>query len=238
MDNEYIVETHNLSKSYNTFVALRDVNFCVKKGRIMGLLGPNGAGKTTLIKVLTGLLKQYEGDVKIDGYNIGVESKKVVAYLPDSNYIDEQWTVKYAMSFYKDFFEDFDETKAISLFKAFDIDLESKFKTLSKGNKEKVQLILTLSRRAKLYIFDEPIAGVDPAARELIFQLILKNVEPGASIIISTHLISDAEDILDDFAFLKRGEIVRCGDVKKIRNSTGKTINELFKEDFRCLADF
>ena len=238
MDNNSIIETHNLSKSYNKFVALKNVDFCVKKGRIMGLLGPNGAGKTTLIKVLTGLLRQYQGDVKIDGFDVGVESKKRVAYLPDSNYIDGQWTINYAMKFYKDFFEDFDELKAVSLFKIFDIDLDSKFKTLSKGNKEKVQLILTLSRRAKIYIFDEPIAGVDPAARELIFQLILRNVEPGASVIISTHLISDAEDILDDFVILKKGEIVRSGDVMEIRKSTGKTIDELFREDFRCLADF
>ena len=142
------------------------------------------------------------------------------------------------MDYYKDFFSDFDELKATSLFRIFDIDVDSKFKTLSKGNKEKVQLILTLSRRAKVYIFDEPIAGVDPAARELIFELILKNVEPGASVIISTHLISDAESILDDFVFLKKGEIVRSGDVVETRQSTGKTIDELFREDFRCLKDF
>lgn len=238
MDNEYIVKTHNLSKSYNKIVALKNVDFCVKKGRIVGLLGPNGAGKTTLIKILTGLIKKYEGDIKIDGFDVGIESKKIVAYLPDSNYIDNQWTVKYAMDFYKDFFNDFDELKAASLFRVFDIDVDSKFKTLSKGNKEKVQLILTLSRRAKVYIFDEPIAGVDPAARELIFELILRNVEPGASVIISTHLISDAESILDDFVFLKKGEIVRSGDVVETRQLTGKTIDELFREDFRCLADF
>ena len=166
MENEFIVKTHNLTKLYNKTIALKDVDFCVKKGRIVGLLGPNGAGKTTLIKILTGLIKQYEGDVEIGGFNVGIESKKIVAYLPDSNYIDNQWTVKYAMDFYKDFFSDFDELKATSLFKIFDIDVDSKFKTLSKGNKEKVQLILTLSRRAKVYIFDEPIAGVDHAARE------------------------------------------------------------------------
>ena len=238
MDNEYIVKTHNLSKSYNKTVALKNVDFCVKRGRIMGLLGPNGSGKTTLIKILTGLIKNYEGDIKINGFDVGIESKKIVAYLPDSNYIDNQWTVKYAMEYYKDFFEDFDELKAVSLFRILEIDLDSKFKTLSKGNKEKVQLILTLSRRAKVYIFDEPIAGVDPAARELIFELILRNVEPGASVIISTHLISDAESILDDFVFLKKGEIVRCGDVTDIRKGTGKTIDQLFREDFRCLADF
>lgn len=238
MENEFIVKTHNLTKLYNKTIALKDVDFCVKKGRIVGLLGPNGAGKTTLIKILTGLIKQYEGDVEIGGFNVGIESKKIVAYLPDSNYIDNQWTVKYAMDFYKDFFSDFDELKATSLFKIFDIDVDSKFKTLSKGNKEKVQLILTLSRRAKVYIFDEPIAGVDPAARELVFELILKNVEPGASVIISTHLISDAESILDDFVFLKKGEIVRSGDVVETRQSTGKTIDELFREDFRCLRDF
>ena len=235
----HIIDIKNVTKVYGkNFVALDNLSFQVEKGRIIGLLGPNGAGKTTLIKILTGLIKNYSGEVLIDGHPIGIESKKIVAYLPDMNFITPEWTVKYAVNYYKDFFDDFDEVKADSLFRSLGINVSATFKSLSKGNKEKVQLILTLSRKAKIYIFDEPIAGVDPAARDLIFDLIVENCQKDATIIISTHLISDAEKIIDYFLFLKRGVIVRQGDVKTIRENTNKSIDDLFREDFRCLRDF
>ena len=235
----YIGEIKNLAKTYNNNVtALNFFTYSIPKGKIIGLLGPNGAGKTTLIKVLTGLIRKYQGEVTIMGNKIGVETKKLIAYLPDSNFIDDDWKIKYAIEYYKDFFEDFDVEKANKLFEAFEINLDSAFKTLSKGNKEKVQLILTLSRKALIYIFDEPIAGVDPASRELIFELILKNCGPESTVIISTHLVRDVEDILDEVIFVNKGKVVRSGDVKTLKEETGKSIDDLFKEDFRCLVDF
>ena len=235
----YIGKINNLKKSYDgkTF-ALNNFAYEIPKGKIIGLLGPNGAGKTTLIKILTGLIRKYEGEVTIMGNKIGVESKKLIAYLPDSNFIDDDWTVNYAMEYYKDFFEDFDNNKALTLFAAFGIHPDSVFKTLSKGNKEKVQLILTLSRKALLYIFDEPIAGVDPASREVIFELILKNCGPESTVIISTHLVRDVEDILDEIIFINNGKLIRQGDVKSLKEETGKSIDDLFKEDFKCSVSF
>lgn len=233
-----IVEIKNLSKRYGSILALHDISLSLNSGKIIGLLGPNGAGKTTLIKILTGLIQNYNGEVLIDGHPIGRETKAVVSYLPDAEFIGRSWTVKYAIEFYKDFFADFDENKALELMKILNVPLNQSFKSLSKGTKEKVQLVLTLSRNAKLYIFDEPIAGVDPAARDLIFRLILDNYNKDASIIISTHLIADAEQILDEFIFIQRGVIKMHGDVKKVVEEKGMSIDKLFREEFRCLADF
>lgn len=234
-----IVDIRNLTKRYGKdFIALDNIDLSLPKGKIIGLLGPNGSGKTTLIKILSGLITSYNGTVLIDGKLVGVETKKIVSYLPDVDFINDTWTTKYAIEYYGDFFADFDKEKALLLMNKLDIDLNKKFKQLSKGTREKVQLILCLSRRAELYIFDEPIAGVDPAARELIFKLILDNYNKEASIIISTHLISEAEKILSDFVFIKKGKIVRSGNVEQVLLEEKKTLDELFREDFRCLSDF
>ena len=236
---ENIIEIRNLKKIYGkTVFALNDVNLSFPSGKIIGLLGPNGAGKTTLIKILTGLIKNYSGSVLIGGNKVGVETKKIVSYLPDADFIGSTWTVKYAMEYYGDFFEDFDREKALNLMHKLDIPLDVRFKSLSKGTREKVQLVLTLARQAQVYIFDEPIAGVDPAARDLIFDLILQNYNKKATIIISTHLISDAEKILDECIFIKKGQIVLQGNVEEIRTSRGKTIDEIFREEFKCLGDY
>lgn len=233
------IEIKNLTKLYGKdSIALYDVNLTLPQGKIVGLLGPNGAGKTTLIKILTGIIKNYSGEVYVNDYKVGVETKKHIAYLPDIEFIDSSWNVSYAISYYQDFFNDFDKDKALHLMDKLDIPLNKKFKSLSKGTREKVQLILTLSRQSDIYIFDEPIAGVDPAARDLIFDLILQNYNKAATIIISTHLIADVERILDQFVFIKKGKIVRQGDVKETTQKEGKSIDEIFREDFRCLADF
>jgi len=236
--NEVLVETRGLVKIYKNVIALNNVDLILEKGKVYGLLGPNGAGKTTLIKILTGLIRDYQGTVLVKDKPLGIESRKVISYLPDHEYVDDAWTAEYALEYYADFFEDFDKEKARKLFIQLDIPLDRHFKALSKGTKEKVQLILCLSRNAELYIFDEPIAGVDPAARDLIFKLILDNYNKEATILISTHLIADAEGILDNFMFIKKGQIVKFGIVKTIKEETGKTLDEIFREEFRCLSDF
>ena len=177
MSDKLVVAT-GLTKNYKGVVALNQLNLTIEKGKIYGLLGPNGSGKTTFIKILTGLTRNYEGNVLVNNIQIGPESRKVISYLPDHEYISDQWTIEYALEYYGDFFEDFDSAKAIRLLQELGIPLKRTFKTLSKGNKEKVQLILCLSRKAQLYVFDEPIAGVDPAARDLIFKLIMENYNP------------------------------------------------------------
>ncbi len=238
-EKNYIVQIKNLNKFYGKkFCALHDVNLNIESGKIVGLLGPNGAGKTTMIKILSGMIQNYQGEVLIDNKKIGIETKKLVSYLPDSDFFDPSWKVSYALEYYSAFFKDFDKEKALNLISQLDLDLNKKFSKLSKGTKEKLQLIMTLSRKAKLYIFDEPIAGVDPAARDLIFKLILDNCAKDSTIIISTHLISDAEKILDDYIFIKKGSIVESGNVKQVREEKGKTIDEIFREEFSCLQDF
>lgn len=234
MENmDYIVSIKNLTKSYGTTVALNNITVDIPKGKIIGLLGPNGSGKTTLIKVLTNLLMKYDGSVLIDGKKPGIETKKIVSYLPDCNFLEEGWLVEDAIKYFQDFYTDFDENKARTLFEKLNIDVKLKIKKLSKGNKEKVHLILILSRNADLYIFDEPIAGVDPAARDLIFQLIMENYNKNGSIIMSTHLISDAERILDYALFLNKGYLAIFDSVENIKNEHGKTLDELFREMYR-----
>lgn len=233
MEDNNIVSIRSLTKKYSGFVALKNIDLDIPKGKIIGLLGPNGSGKTTFIKVLSSLLKKYEGVIRIDGKELGVETKKIVAYLPDKDYLDKNWTFKDAVQYFKDFFEDFDVEKANKLVEELRIPTNVKFKALSKGTREKLQLILVLSRKAKIYLFDEPIAGVDPVARDIVFKLITENIEEDASAIISTHLILDIEDYLDFVIFIKNGEVVLRNDAKKLKESTGKTINEVFKEVFR-----
>lgn len=227
-----ILEVENLSKNYGSNNALNNINININKGEIVGLLGPNGSGKTTLLKIISGLISNYEGKVLLLGNYIGVETKKKVAFLPDSNFIPLSWSVYKAVEFYRDFFDDFDKSKAISLLKSLNINLESKFKNLSKGTKEKLQLVLILSRQAELYIFDEPIAGVDPIARDIIFKLILENYNKDASVIISTHLVSSVEQILSSAIFIKYGEILTQDSIASLREKYNKNLEEIFKELF------
>lgn len=234
METNNLIKINNLTKLYSNTVALSNVNLELPKGKIIGLLGPNGSGKTTLIKIITNLLSQYQGEVYIDGQKPGVYTKSIISYLPDVNYLDEKWNGNQAIDFFKDFYQDFDENKARSLLNKLEIPVNKRFKELSKGTKEKLQLILVLSRNAKLYIFDEPIAGVDPATRDLIFDLILENYNKEASIIISTHLIAEVERILDEIVFLKNGQVVLSGNAEEIRKEKNKSIDELFREIFKC----
>jgi len=227
---ENIVSIRGLTKKYGNFIALNNINIDLPKGKIIGLLGPNGSGKTTLIKVLTCLLKKHNGQILIDGKTLGLETKKIVSYLPDRNVLPPRMTVEEIIEYFRSFFDDFDAVKARKLLQNLQINLDKKFIELSKGMKEKVQLALVLSRDAKLYIFDEPIAGVDPAARDVIFELILNSKSKDATIIICTHLISEVENILDYAVFIKDGVITLRNDVEKIRESSGKTLNEIFKE--------
>ena len=229
-----LLEVKNLSKTFEKKEALKDVSFTLKGGKILGLLGKNGAGKTTLIKLINDLLTPSSGEILVNENKIGVESKKVISYLPERPYLNKQMKVKDAINFFKDFYEDFDANRAYDMLGKLGINPRAKFRTLSKGTKEKVQLILVMSRRADLYILDEPIAGVDPAARDYILNTIISNYDENASILISTHLISDIENILDEVIFLKQGNLVRFSSVDEIRSSEGKSVDGLFREVFKC----
>ena len=228
-----ILKCTNLSKTYDFDNALNNVNLSIESGKIIGLLGPNGSGKTTFIKLLNGLLKPTEGEIFIDGQNPGVETKKIVAYLPDKNYLDNSKTVKAILQLFADFYDDFDLEKAQNMLKDLGIDITRRFKLLSKGMKEKVQLILVMCRHAKLYLLDEPIAGVDPAARDYILNTVIKNYNRNATVIISTHLIADVEKVLDEAIFISKGEILLYQDVKSIISEHNKTVDEYFREVFK-----
>ena len=228
-----ILKCTNLSKTYDFDNALNNVNLSIETGKIIGLLGPNGSGKTTFIKLLNGLLKPTEGEIFIDGKNPGVETKKIVAYLPDKNYLDNSKTVKAILQLFSDFYDDFDLERAQNMLKDLGIDITRRFKLLSKGTKEKVQLILVMCRRAKLYLLDEPIAGVDPAARDYILNTVIKNYNREATVIISTHLIADVEKVLDEVIFIRKGEILLYQDVKSIISEHNKTVDEYFREVFK-----
>ncbi len=230
--NDPIISLNNLTKKYGNFTALNNVDLDFPRGKIIGLLGPNGSGKTTMIKLFCNLLKKYDGEIKIDGIKPSLETKKIVSYLPDRFCLPEKFNVNQIIEYYKDFFEDFDVEKAKKLIRELGIDFNNNFSHLSKGTKEKLQIILVLSRKAKVYIFDEPIAGVDPAARDVIFKLILNSKEKESTIIICTHLISEVEDILDYAIFLKNGQVSLRGEVNMIRENSGKTLNEVFKDVF------
>ncbi|WP_165210420.1 ABC transporter ATP-binding protein [Streptococcus tangpeifui] len=230
---EKLLQIHHVSKSYGKQAALDDVSLTVSSGKIVGLLGPNGSGKTTLIKLINGLLKQSSGEIVVDGFHPSVNSKKIVSYLPDTSYLNETMTVNQAVNLFQDFYQDFDVNKAQALLKDLSIDTKERIKNLSKGTKEKVQLILVMSRQAKLYVLDEPIGGVDPAARDYILRTIINNYSEEASVIISTHLITDVEQILDDVIFLKEGKVILEGNSDDIRFEHGKSIDALFREMFQ-----
>ena len=229
-----LLEVNHITKSYVNNIVLDDVTFSIPKGKIIGLLGPNGSGKTTLIKLINDLLKADFGTIKVEGLDLGVETKKLISYLPDKNYLNNNMTVLELLNYFKDFYEDFRIDKAKELISKLGLDLNQKLKTMSKGTKEKVQLILVMSRKAKLYILDEPIGGIDPAARDYIINTILTNFSDDASLLISTHLISDLEKVLDEVIFLKNGKVVRSGSTDEIRKETKMSINDLFREEFKC----
>ncbi|MBQ3051638.1 MAG: ABC transporter ATP-binding protein [Clostridia bacterium] len=229
-----ILECRQLVKKYGSFQALNGIDLELPAGKIIGLLGPNGSGKTTLIKLASGLLQPTSGEILIDGMKPGVETKRIVAYLPERNYLEDRMTVEQMLKFMQDFYADFNMDKAREMLTHLDIDPKAKFKALSKGNREKVQLILVMSRRARLYLLDEPIGGVDPAARDYILNTIIGNYQEDSTVLISTHLIADVEQILDEVVFLSQGRVILQSGVDEIREKDGKSVDQLFREVFRC----
>lgn len=229
-----LVTCKNLTKTLGSTTALANINLDIEEGHIIGLLGPNGSGKTTLIKIMNGLLTPTAGEIYVREFPVGVASKKIISYLPDHTYLGGSMRVNEIIAFFKDFYEDFEEERAYDMLEKLNINPKQKLKTMSKGTKEKVQLILVMSRRADLYVLDEPIAGVDPAARDYILNTIITNYDEHASILISTHLIADIENILDQVIFIKNGQIVRNSSVESIREEEGKSVDALFREVFKC----
>lgn len=229
-----ILECKGLTRKFNHFFALSNVDLTLERGEIIGLLGSNGSGKTTLIKLINGLLLPTDGQITVNGSVPGVETKKIVSYLPERGCLDERRRISELISYYSDFYSDFDISRAHTMLKDLDIDPSLRLKTLSKGTKEKVQLILVMSRDAQLYVLDEPIGGVDPAARDYILRTILTNYKEDASVLISTHLIADVENVLDRVLFLQNGQITLNASVDEIRSGHKKSVDALFREVFRC----
>ena len=228
------IELNGLTKAYGSLVALDQVTLSLEKGQIVGLLGPNGSGKTTLIKLLNGLLRPTSGTVRINGMEPGVDTKKIVTYLPDRNALPDYMEASKLVDLYADFFEDFDAAKAREMIADLGIDMKMPMKKMSKGTREKLQLCLVMARNAEVYLLDEPIGGVDPATRDYILRTIISNYSEDAIMIISTHLISDIESVLDDVIFLKEGKVVLHKSAETIREEEGKSVDELFREVFRC----
>lgn len=228
-----ILEMRDVSKSYGKYKVLNSVDLCLQPGRIVGLLGPNGSGKTTIIKLINNLLKPNTGSILVGGKNPGIETNKIVSYLPERSYLDVNGRVKNVLKFFSDFYEDFDQKKALELLMNLEIDENAKIKTLSKGAREKLQLVLVMSRKAKLYVLDEPMSGVDPAARDRILDTILTGYDSDSTILISTHLISDIERVLDDVIMIHEGKIIYHEDADDLRNRKGKSIDQIFREEFR-----
>ena len=229
-----LIECHDLVKSFPGCQALRGINLQIPSGRIVGLLGPNGSGKSTLLKLCNGLLVPDSGQLLICGMVPGVETKKVVSYLPERTYLSDWMSVRQMIRFFEDFYEDFEAARAYDMLSRLNINPSQRIKTMSKGTREKVQLILVMSRRAQLYLLDEPIGGVDPAARDFILNTIIGNYNPEGSVLISTHLIADVEQVLDDVIFINNGTIVLCDSVDNIRAQQDKSVDMLFREVLRC----
>ena len=229
-----LIEIKDLTKSYGKKQALKDINLTIEPGNIYGLLGPNGSGKTTLIKIINNLLTPTSGEIKIKGNTPGIESKKIISYLPERTYLNMNFKVKEVLDYFEDFYDNFDRKKALTLLRKLNINPEDKLKTMSKRTKEKVQLILVMSRKADLYILDEPIGGVDPASRDYILETILSNFDNKASMIISTHLIQDIESILDNVIFINKGKIILNDKADNIRTERNQTIDQVFREEFKC----
>ncbi len=229
-----ILECKALTKQFGGLKALKSIDLTLERGRIIGLLGPNGSGKSTLIKLINGLLVPNEGEILVGGSKPGPESKKIVSYLPERTYLPEWMKVSDTIEFFEDFYKDFDKKKAYDMLSRLQLDPNRRLKTLSKGTKEKVQLILVMSRNADLYCLDEPIGGVDPAARDYILNTIISNYNENATVLISTHLISDIEQVLDEVVFIKNGTITLQSTVDDIRSKEGKSVDALFREVFKC----
>lgn len=233
MNEHALIHTKNLTKLYKKHVALNNVNLDLESGRIVGLCGPNGSGKTTLIKILMGLLRDYEGDVRIGGYEIGENSMALCSYLPDKTYFEKNMTGQQAIDVFKDMYVDFDVERMNQLMESFDVGPNQTFRQMSKGMQEKFQLALVLSRNAKIYLLDEPIGGVDPASREKIMNSILTSYAKDSLLLISTHLISDIENVLDEVIFLKKGEVVLHENCDELREKVNMSIDAYFREVFR-----
>ena len=235
---EEILKLSNLTKRYGCLPALDDVSLSLTSGKIIGLLGPYGSGKTTMMNICAGVLTPTSGDVQICGKPVGIESKALVSYLPDRTYLRGNQTLREQLEMFEDFYADFARKRAEAMLADLRLDLNARFQTLSKGNREKVQLVLVMSRRAKLNLLDEPIGGVDPAARDYILNTIINNYDPSATVLISTHLISDVEQVLDSYIFVNQGKIIRAGSVDEAREETGGSLDQLFREVFRCLPNY
>ncbi len=229
-----ILECRELSKRYGSVQALDTVNLTIEPGRVTGLLGPNGSGKTTLLKLANGLLTPTAGELLIEGMAPGTESRRVVSYLPDKPYLADWMSVRELLDFFEDFYSDFDRERAMEMLVRLSIRDDMKIKEMSKGTREKAQLILVMSRQAKLYLLDEPIGGVDPATRDYILDTIIRNYNPEAAVIISTHLIADVEQVLDDVIFISNGKVVLQSSVDEIREEHGMSVDQYFREVFRC----
>lgn len=229
-----LVKCNNLCKEFDNKKVLKDVNLTIPKGKIIGLLGKNGMGKTTFLKLINDLLTPTSGEVLINGEKPNINSKKVISYLPERTYLDKSMKVSQIITFFDEFYDNFNKEKAIKLLKDLDLDINSKVSKMSKGMQEKLQLILVMSREAELYILDEPLGGVDPATRDYILDTILSNFSEGASVIISTHIISDIERILDDVIFIDKGEIVLISSADELRKKENASIDEIFRRCFKC----
>ena len=229
-----LLKIKNLSKSFDKKLVLDDISLDINKGKIIGLLGKNGAGKTTLLKLINDLLTPDNGEILVNGKKIGVESKKVISYLPERTYLNKQMKVSEVIEFFKDFYDDFDPEKAKKLLKDLELDINEHLSKMSKGMQEKVDLVLVMSRKADLYILDEPLGGVDPATRDYILDTILSNYNENSSVIISTHLISDIERILDEVVFIDKGKIILHSDADELRNKENSSIDEIFRRMFKC----
>ena len=234
MSNMKLLEVKNLNKSFDNKEILKDINLSIQHGKIIGLLGKNGVGKTTLIKLINDLLTPTSGEILIKGQKIGVETKKIISYLPERTYLNKQMKVSEVISYFEDFYDNFDSEKAKKLLKDLDLDINQKLTKMSKGMQEKVQLVLVMSRSADLYVLDELLGGVDPAIRDYILDTILSNFNENASVIISTHLISDIEKILDEVIFIDKGQIVLQSGADKLRNKENASIDEIFRRMFKC----
>ena len=229
-----LLKCTNISKNFGNKKILKNINLTINEGKIIGLLGKNGTGKSTLIKLINDLLTPTSGSILINSRQIGIDSKNIISYLPERTYLDKSMTVEETLIFFEEFYDNFDSKKARKLLKDLNLDIKQKLSKMSKGMQEKVQLVLVMSRKAKLYILDEPLGGVDPATREYILDTILTNFEEGASVIISTHLISDIERILDEVIFINDGEIILHEDADKLREKEGESIDKIFRRMFKC----
>ena len=232
-----VLEARGLTMRYHKTLALDGLDLALPQGKIVGLLGPNGSGKTTLMKLTAGLLTPTGGEIQVCGQKISPVTKALVSYLPDKSYFSSKQKISQLLDTFQDFYPDFDRERAENMLGALNISLDARLGDLSKGNQEKVQLVVVMSRRARLYLLDEPIGGVDPAARDYILNTIITNYDPQATVVISTHLIGDVERVLDEFVFINQGKVLRQGAADQVREETGKSLDELFREVFKCLPN-